>query len=103
MEDDNKLAYFFFGLGIGLAVGFLFAPQSGEKTREFLKTKAGEGKDYLRQRGEELKESATELVERSKTAVTRQKEQLAAAIEAGKQAYREAVAKPGTAEGESNA
>jgi gas vesicle protein len=103
MEDDNKLSYFFLGLGVGLAVGFLFAPQSGEKTREYLKTKATEGKDYLRQRTEELKESASDLVERGKTAVTRQKEQLSAAIEAGKQAYRETVAKSAPAEGESNA
>ena len=26
LEDDNKLSYFFLGLGLGVAVGALFAP-----------------------------------------------------------------------------
>jgi gas vesicle protein len=91
MDEDKKLSYFFLGMGIGVAVGILFAPKSGEETRELIRTKAGEGKDYLRRRGEEARESATEWVERGRTAVSRQKEQLSAAVEAGKQAYREAV------------
>jgi gas vesicle protein len=92
MDEDKKLSYFFLGVGIGVAVGLLFAPKSGEETRELIRSKAGEGKDYLKRRGEEARESATEWVERGRTAVTRQKEQLSAAMEAGKQAYREAVA-----------
>lgn len=91
MDEDKKLSYFFLGMGIGVAVGILFAPKSGEETRELIRTKAGEGKDYLRRRGEEARESATEWVERGRTAVSRQKEQLSAAVEAGKQAYRDAV------------
>jgi gas vesicle protein len=92
MADESKFTYFFLGLGIGVAVGILFAPQSGEETRSLLCTKADEGKEYLKKRGEALRESAGELVEKGKTVVARQKEQLAAAVEAGKQAYRESVA-----------
>lgn len=98
MADENKLPYFFLGLGIGVAVGILFAPKSGQETRDFLKVKADEGKDYLKNRGESVYESAEGLVEKGKSAIGRQKEQLGAAVEAGKQAYREAVAqgsKPG--------
>ncbi len=91
MDEDKKLSYFFLGVGIGVAVGLLFAPKSGEETRELIRSKAGEGKDYLKRRGEEARESATEWVERGRTAVSRQKEQLSAAVDAGKQAYREAV------------
>ena len=91
MDEDKKLSYFFLGVGIGVAVGLLFAPKSGEETRELIRSKAGEGKDYLKRRGEEARESATEWVERGRTAVSRQKEQLTAAMEAGKQAYRDAV------------
>ncbi len=94
MAEENKFTYFILGFGIGVAVGILFAPQSGEETRQLLRTKADEGKDYLKKRGEALYESAGDLVEKGKSAVTRQKDQLAAAVEAGKQAYREAVAKP---------
>ena len=91
MEDDNKLGYFFLGLGVGVAVGILFAPQSGEETRAQIRTRASEGKDYVKRRSEDLKESASDLVDRSKDAVQRQREQVAAAVNAGKQAYREAV------------
>jgi gas vesicle protein len=92
MAEESKFTYFFLGLGIGVAVGILFAPQSGEETRTLLKSKADEGKELLKKRGENLYESAGELVEKGKGAVARQKAQLAAAVEAGKQAYREAVA-----------
>jgi gas vesicle protein len=95
MADENKLTFFVLGFGIGVAVGILFAPQSGEETRDLIKSKAGEGKDYLRKRSEALYESAGDLVDKGKSAVSRQKDQLAAAVEAGKQAYREAVVKGG--------
>ncbi len=91
MEDDNKLSYFFLGLGLGVAVGLLFAPKSGSETREFLVSKADEGKEYLKRRGSDLRESAGDLLEKGKGAVTRQRDQLSAAVEAGKQAYRDAV------------
>ena len=91
MADEKKLSYFFLGMGIGVAVGILFAPKSGEETRRYLKTKADESKDYLKQRSDELIDSAGEVVERGKSAISRQKDQITAAVEAGKQAYREAV------------
>ena len=94
MNDSNKLSYFFLGLGIGVAAGVLFAPKSGPETREYLKTKADEGSEYLRRHGETLKDSAADLVDRSKDAVHRQKEQISAAVEAGKKAYQESVVSP---------
>jgi gas vesicle protein len=92
MDEDRKLSYFFLGVGVGVAVGLLFAPKSGEETREIIRSKAEEGKDYLRRRGEEWKDSATDLVERVRTAINRQKDQLSSAVDAGNQAYRESVA-----------
>jgi len=99
MADENKFAYFAFGFGVGLAIGVLFAPKSGEDTRQYIRTKAAEGKEYLKRRTEEVRESASEAVERGKSALSRHKEHLSAAIEAGRQAYREAVA--GSSEGAS--
>lgn len=98
MAEDSKFSAFIFGFGIGLAVGVLFAPKSGQETRELLRGKADEGKEYLRRRGEELKESAGDLMERGRAAVNRQRDNLTAAVEAGKQAYRDAVS--GRPEGE---
>jgi len=90
MAEDNKLSYFFLGLGLGVAVGVLFAPQSGEDTRRLLRDKADEGADYVRRRSDELRESATGSLERGKQSLQRRKENLTAAVEAGRQAYREA-------------
>jgi gas vesicle protein len=101
-EQNSGVSYFIVGLGIGVAVGMLLAPRSGEETRrllrdkadegkDFLRTKADESKEFVRRRGTEIRESASDLIDRSKDAITRQKEQLAMAVEAGKQAYRESV------------
>ena len=90
-EEGGKFSYFAFGLGLGLAIGVLFAPRSGEETREFIRSKADEGKDYLKRRSDELRESANDVLERGKTVVNKQKENLTAAVEAGRQAYRDAV------------
>ena len=94
MDDDKRFSYFFLGLGLGIAFGVLFAPKSGEETREFLKDRADEGKDFLKRKSGELRDQAGEMIDRSKQAVSRQKDQLAAAVEAGKQAYRDTVANP---------
>lgn len=89
MEDDKKFSYFFLGLGIGVAVGILFAPKSGEETREFLKERAGEGKEYLKRKSTELRESATDVIDRGRQNLERQKEQIRAAVDAGRQAYQD--------------
>ena len=89
MDDDRRISYFLLGLGIGVGVGVLFAPKSGSETRELLKSKAEEGKEYLSRRSEEFKESASDIIDRGKQAVARQRDQVTAAVEAGKQAYRE--------------
>ena len=101
--EDSKLSYFLFGLGMGVAIGVLFAPKSGEETRELLKSKAGEGADYLRRRGEEVRDSATDLIGRGREALQSQKENLGAALEAGRTAYRQSVAPGGSSEGGSGA
>jgi gas vesicle protein len=94
MEDDNKLSYFFLGLGLGVAVGVLFAPKSGTETRELLKSRANDGADFVKRRSTELRDQAAEAVDRSKETLRRQKDNLSAAVEAGKQAYREATSNP---------
>ena len=90
-EESSKFTYFAFGLGLGLAIGVLFAPKSGEETREYIRGKADEGKDYIKRRGEELRGQAGDILDRGRAAVSRQRDQLTAAVEAGKQAYRDAV------------
>ena len=102
MEEKGGFGYFLLGLGIGVAAGILWAPRAGEETRQIIADKAGEGADYLkartdegkeyvRQRTEDVKESASDLYERGRQTVNRHKDTVAAAVEAGKQAYTDAV------------
>lgn len=90
MSRDG-LANFFLGLGIGVGVGLLFAPKSGEETRDILLSKADEGKEYLKKQASGLRETAGEMVDKGRDVINRQKDTLSDAIEAGKQAYREKV------------
>jgi gas vesicle protein len=89
MPDNvgSKVSYFLVGLGVGALVGVLFAPKSGEDTRDFLTKKADEGKDYAQRKARELRERADDLVERSKDVANRKKDSIAAAVEAGREAY----------------
>jgi gas vesicle protein len=87
----DKFGSFLLGLGLGVGIGLVFAPQSGEETRDLLKSKADEGKDYLKRQSEDLRTSATEVVDKGREAINRQRDSLNDAIDAGKQAYREKV------------
>lgn len=89
--DKNGLSSFLMGLGVGVAIGMLFAPKSGEETRQLIKDKAGEGTDYLKQRSSGLKQSASEWVDKGKEAIRSQRDNFSDAVEAGRQAYRDAV------------
>jgi gas vesicle protein len=95
MADNtgSKISYFMVGLGVGALLGILFAPKSGEETREYLSQKAEEGKEYAQRKARELKERAEDLIERSKGVATRQKDSIAAAVEAGRDAYQREKAK----------
>lgn len=82
-----KVSYFIVGLGIGALVGILFAPKAGEEMRRDLTRKAEEGRDYAQRKARELRERAEDLIERSKEIMNREKNSLAAAVEAGKETY----------------
>jgi gas vesicle protein len=96
----DKFLYFLAGAGIGAVLALVFAPKSGKETRdiiaktatdgrEFITNKYAEGKQYVGDTGRKVTEDFNAFLDRSKEAVQRQKEQLNAAFEAGKAAYRE--------------
>lgn len=87
----DKMGSFLMGLGIGVGVGILFAPRSGEETRDLLLSKADDSKDYLKRQSEGLRGSAADIVDKGRDAINRQRDSISDAIEAGKQAYREKV------------
>jgi gas vesicle protein len=89
---DSKFSCFCLGLGIGAAVGLLFAPKPGDATREELRLRAEESREFLKRRSGELRQQAEEVLDRGRSTVHSQREQLSAALEAGRRAYREATA-----------
>ena len=92
--DKNGLSAFLLGLGVGVGLGMLFAPKSGQETRDLLRSKAGEGTEYLKQRSSDFKQTASDWVDKGRDALGRQKDTLADAVHAGRQAYRDAVNPP---------
>src|ERR1700730_1077282 len=79
--------YFLVGLGIGSAVAILFAPKSGKETRKYIANKSKEANEYARKKAQELRERAEDTVERGKEMVTQTKEQIATAIDVGRETY----------------
>lgn len=97
MSDDRSgggILWFLAGLGIGAAIGVLYAPKSGRETRDDIARYAQEGTEQVKQRARQYREQANTWVERGKDVVAQQKDQIRSAVEAGKQAYREASTEP---------
>jgi gas vesicle protein len=89
-DNSNSFLWFLAGLGFGALMGVLYAPRSGRETRDAIKNTAQEGGEYLKTRGREAKETVSQWVDRGKDVVGQQKEKISAAIDATRQAYREA-------------
>jgi gas vesicle protein len=112
----SGLGWFLAGLGLGALVGVLYAPKAGKETREDLVASALEAKDKAAVLAQQGKERAAELaeqgkqqvneyvdrgkeyydrgrtqwsqyVEKGKGLVQEQQDKVAAAIDAGKEAY----------------
>ena len=69
-NQSSGFSWFLAGLGIGALVGVLFAPKAGKETRENLASSAREGSEYLRQRSREAADQMNQFVDRSKAQVT---------------------------------
>jgi len=91
-EESNagdKALYFMLGAMIGAATALLLAPRSGEETRKLILSKAREGADAVSNRTKTVVGKTSEYVDRGKELLQQQRDQLSAAFEAGKQAYRD--------------
>jgi gas vesicle protein len=93
MSDDSsageKALYFVLGAAIGAATALLLAPRSGVETRKLILSKARDGADVVATHAKTVVGKTSEYVERGKEVLQQQRDQLSAAIEAGKRAYRE--------------
>jgi gas vesicle protein len=99
-DVSMRLTYFVVGATVGAVVALLFAPKSGRELREDLADATRKGVDRARETGSQLSAKAGEYYDAASTragdlaasardAVTSRGERVSAAIEAGKQAYRD--------------
>ena len=88
-RTGEKALFFTLGAFIGATVALLLAPRSGDETRKLIVSKAREGADFVTARSRNVLDKTTGYVDRGKELLQQQREQLSAALEAGKQAYRE--------------
>lgn len=99
-DRGSKLAYFLVGGGIGAIVALLFAPRTGQETRDFIAQRTADGRERVtsatRVTSEKVSDYLDKGLEKSKEAVITQKDQISAAIAAGKQAYQEEKGKAET-------
>jgi gas vesicle protein len=77
----STAGYFLAGLAIGSLVGIVFAPKSGEGSREYISKKIKEGSKHARKKARELRERADDLVDRGKELVNETKEQIATGLD----------------------
>jgi gas vesicle protein len=90
-RNGNSFLWFLLGLGVGAAVGVLYAPRSGRETREAILRGAEEGGEKVKERARQVREQASQWVDKGRDILKQQKEQLRSAVEAGRQAYHEAT------------
>jgi gas vesicle protein len=91
-EGSNTFLWFLAGLGVGAVVGVLYAPKSGDETREVIRSKAQESSERARQSARRAREQANDWMDRGRDVINQQKEQFRNAYEAGRQAYNETTA-----------
>ena len=78
-NSGNLMIAFVVGALTGAAVALLFAPASGEETREYLGQKAREGRDKAR-----------EAVEEGREYYQRQRDNVTNAVDRGREAFQQA-------------
>ena len=89
----TNLGFSLAGLGMGAIAALLLALKSGKEARGYIAGKAEEGREFVKAKTADLRRQAEGAVEKGKDLVTKRKELLSAALEAGKQAYQEEKAK----------
>ncbi len=90
-RDGSGFLWFLAGLGIGAAVGILYAPKSGDELRQQIREAAEDGRNNMKERARQAREQAGSWAEKGRDYLNSQREQIRSAYEAGRQAYREAT------------
>jgi len=95
----SSYSFFFLGVAIGTSAALLLAPMSGQEIRTSIRRRTHSGAQAVRTRLGQTREKATALMEDVHEVVDshlqqleNEKERIAAALRAGREAYRSATA-----------
>ena len=97
-DDDSGSTFLAFVVGglAGAVLALLYAPRTGKETRDLLGEKVREAeergrdlKEQVRTRGRAIVDEASDYLDRQRDSVEQRKERFAAAVDAGRQTYRE--------------
>jgi len=97
IKVSDKLIYLGAGCGIGLVLGLLFAPHSGEETRNTLTSKVDDLANKFQDKvhhtgiGETTGQTWRNFVDKGKNIATMGRSRLNESIEAGKRKYSESI------------
>ena len=82
-----KLVWFLVGLGAGATAALVFAPKSGEETRQTIFDKVEPGKQYAKDKVHEFSGRASDAAEDAKEELANQTNAIAAAAASAREAY----------------
>ena len=101
-STSSVILAFLLGGAAGAAIACLYAPRSGQETRELLQERLRETAERGREmkqevvgRGRALVDEAAGYVDKQRQTIEQRKERLTAAVDAGRQAFREERQKGG--------
>ena len=75
---------FLFGVSVGAAVGLLYAPRQGARTRAMVAAKTKQGQRFVKEQAEEIHDKVVDQVERGKEVFNRTAEAVKSTVEAGR-------------------
>jgi gas vesicle protein len=93
-SSGGSFLWFLAGVGIGTAVGVLFAPKAGRELRDSILNAAEESRSQVQERARKVSEQAQQWADRGRDVINQQRDNLRTAFEAGRQAYRDASQEP---------
>lgn len=86
-NKGNALLAFLIGGAVGAGIALLYAPASGTETRKRIREGADGAGDWAKDRYQDARDKVTDSTGKVRQMVNDRKEDLQAALDAGKEAY----------------